>query len=67
MSTDLEMLIDASRFRVMSPEEQQAQRRSFAYGNVKIGNDRVTREMVDAQDELLQVETKSTNGLRFSY
>ena len=38
----------------MSPEERQAQRRSFAYGNTKIENDLVTREMVDAQDELLQ-------------
>jgi len=59
MTTDLKMLIDAARFRVMSPEEHQAQRRSFAYGNVKIGNDCVTREMVDDQDELLQMQAKS--------
>jgi hypothetical protein len=41
-----EMLRQASRAR-MSPEEQEAQRRSFAYGNAKIENDRVTREMID--------------------
>jgi hypothetical protein len=31
----------------MTPEEQEAQRRSFAYGNAHIENERVTREMVD--------------------
>ncbi len=43
----------------MSPEELQAQRRSFAYGNTKIENDLITREMVDAQDELLKMEFES--------
>lgn len=31
----------------MSPEEQEAQRRSFAFGNAKIENERVTRDMID--------------------
>jgi hypothetical protein len=31
----------------MSPEEKEAQRRSFAYGNAHIENERVTREMID--------------------
>lgn len=56
MSDHLQMLIDAARSRAISPEELQAQRRSFAYGNTKIENDRITREMVDAQDELLKSE-----------
>jgi hypothetical protein len=54
MSSHLQMLIEAARTRSMSADERQAQRRSFAYGNTKIENDRVTREMVDQQDELLK-------------
>jgi len=48
MSDDLKKLIEAARTRTISADELQAQRRSFAYGNTKIENDRVTREMVDA-------------------
>ena len=59
MSDHLQMLIEAARSYRMSPEELQAQRRSFAYGNTKIENDLITREMVDAQDELLKVEFES--------
>ncbi|MES2326890.1 MAG: hypothetical protein V4499_06115 [Pseudomonadota bacterium] len=47
MNAKLQKLIDASRNRQMTPEEQEAQRRSFAYGNAHIENERVTREMVD--------------------
>lgn len=37
----------------MTPEEREEQRRSFAYGNVKLSNPEVTREMVDkVADEL---------------
>ena len=34
-------------FPVLSAEEYQAQRKSFAYGNVNMHNSNVTREMVD--------------------
>lgn len=34
--------------RSMSRIEQDAQRRSFAYGNTRLSNPRVTREMIDA-------------------
>jgi hypothetical protein len=47
MNAELQKLIDASRDRPMTAEEQEAQRRSFAYGNAHIENDRVTRQMVD--------------------
>jgi hypothetical protein len=47
VGTELQKLIDASRGRSMSEAEKEAQRRSFAYGNAHIENDRVTREMVD--------------------
>ena len=60
MSDHLQMLIESARFHTISPEERQAQRRSFAYGNTKIENDLVTREMVDAQDELLQMAARTS-------
>jgi hypothetical protein len=59
MSNHLQMLIEVARTRSISADELQAQRRSFAYGNTKIENDRVTREMVDQQDELLKQEAQT--------
>jgi hypothetical protein len=53
MSEHLQKLIDASRGRIMSNAEKEAQRRSFAYGNAHIENNRVTREMVDQAAEKL--------------
>jgi len=40
---------------VPSPEEQEEQRRSFAYGNTKIENDRITRETVNQEAEKLTI------------
>ena len=51
MSEHLQKLLDASRGRVMSEAEKEAQRRSFAYGNAHIENARVTRAMVDRAAE----------------
>jgi hypothetical protein len=53
MSEHLQKLIEASRGKTMSDAEKEAQRRSFAYGNAHIENDRVTREMVDQAAEKL--------------
>ena len=47
MSEHLQKLIDASRGRLMTDSEKEAQRRSFAYGNAHIENARVTRAMVN--------------------
>lgn len=59
MPDHLQKLIDAARQLRVTPEDREAQRRSFAYGNTKIENDRITREMVAEQDELLKAETKT--------
>lgn len=59
MTAKLQKLIDASRNRPMSDAEQEAQRRSFAYGNAHIENDRVTREMVDEAAEKLARKRKA--------
>ena len=53
MPTRLQQLLDESRNREMTPEDKEEQRRSFAYGNTKIENPRITREMVNkAADEI---------------
>jgi hypothetical protein len=54
MPTSLEKLIDAARNREFAPEEREAQRRSFAYGNTNIENSRITRQTIDEQAELLK-------------
>jgi hypothetical protein len=53
MPTRLQELLDKTRKNVPTAEEKEEQRRSFAYGNTKIENPRITREMVDkAADDL---------------
>ncbi len=54
MSDELQVLINAARQVAMSPEDREEQRRSFAYGNSKIENDRITRRTIDEQAELLK-------------
>ena len=55
MPTDLQKLIDAARVREFPASEREEQRRSFAYGNTRIENPRITRETIDRQAELLAV------------
>ena len=54
MSEDLKQLLEAAKKVKMSPKDKEAQRRSFAYGNAKIENTRVTRQMVDEEAEALK-------------
>ena len=56
MSRNLELLIEAAKQREISPAEQEAQRRSFAYGNTHFENERITRETVDRAAEALRAE-----------
>ena len=48
MDKALQELVARARKIQMSEEQIEAQRRSFAYGNAKIENSNVTREIVDA-------------------
>ena len=43
----LDELIDMARAQTPSPEDLEAQRRSFAYGTAHIENEAVTRDMID--------------------
>lgn len=47
MPEDLEKMLKAAKRAPMTNEDREAQRRSFAYGNAHIENERVTRSMVD--------------------
>jgi hypothetical protein len=58
MSEDLQELIEAARKFPFSDKEREAQRRSFAYGNTHIENERVTREMVDELADSLNMESR---------
>lgn len=59
MTKTLAALIERARAIKMTPEQREEQRRSFAYGNTKIENDLITRQMVDEQAEALK---RRTNG-----
>lgn len=52
-TAELNALIERARSVTMTPAEQEAQRRSFAFGNTSFENDRITRETIDRAAEKL--------------
>jgi hypothetical protein len=54
MSDDLKKLMEAARKVATTKADVEEQRRSFAYGNAKIENDFVTRELVNKQADKLK-------------
>ena len=54
MPKELELLLAASREREFTAEQQEAQRRSFAFGNTHFENERITRETIDRAAEALE-------------
>lgn len=58
----LEMLLAAAKRATPSPEQQEEQRRSFAYGNTAFENELITREMVDRQAEAIERERNERRG-----
>ncbi len=54
MSDTLKALLEKAKTVRMTPEQKEEQRRSFAYGNTKIENPRITREIIDEEAELLK-------------
>ena len=56
MTRDLEKLIEAARKASPSPQQQEEQRRSFAYGNTAFENKLITREMINEQAEVIARE-----------
>ena len=53
MTKHLENLLEAAKKTIPTQQEKEEQRRSFAYGNTKIENPRITRETVDREAESL--------------
>jgi hypothetical protein len=50
----LEALLAAAKKATPSPEQQEEQRRSFAYGNTAFENNLITREMIDRQADAIE-------------
>jgi hypothetical protein len=54
MTDSLQELLAAAKDVRSSSEQNEEQRRSFAYGNTAIENSRITRETVDREAEELK-------------
>ena len=54
MTKAVEKLLEEAKKVRFTDEQRELQRRSFAYGNTKIENDRITRKMVDEEAERLK-------------
>lgn len=54
MTKELQELMDRAGKVEMTPDQQESQRRSFAYGNTNIENERITREMIEQQAKKLK-------------
>lgn len=54
MTKNLEELVIRARKITMTPAQIGEQRRSFAYGNTHIENERITREMVAEADKKIE-------------
>lgn len=54
MNVILEELLAVAKTAPFTEEDKEAQRRSFAYGNTKIENGEITREMVTREARKLK-------------
>lgn len=57
-TSDLAKLLSANLTREMTPEQKEAQRRSFVYGTTKIENEAITRATVDKVATVLATSAK---------
>jgi hypothetical protein len=64
MANRLEFLLREAQHRKNSSSEQEAQRRSFAFGNTHFENERITRETVDREAEALQRDAQNRRSTR---
>jgi hypothetical protein len=60
MTEELQHLVESARNRPFTAEDREAQRRSFTYGNTRIENNLITREMVAEQDERFKRELQGS-------
>jgi len=64
MPSKLESLLNASRERQNTSAEQEAQRRSFAYGNTHFENERITRDTINRAAEELRINAQNGHPAR---
>ena len=62
MNRELKPLLDAAERTHMTPQQKEEQRRSFAFGNTAIENDRITRALVNSEAEQLPAEEPYVPG-----
>jgi hypothetical protein len=60
--TTLSKLIERAKTYPMTPADRREQRQSFVYGNCKIENERITREMVEEADIRLARNSRISEG-----
>lgn len=59
-TTKLDQLLETAKKIKMTPQEQERQRRSFAYGNTKIENVNITEDAIErAADALAEGKLSS--------
>jgi hypothetical protein len=58
MTKELQELVDRTRKIEMTENQLREQRRSFAYGNTHIENERITREMVAELEARIEAKQK---------
>jgi hypothetical protein len=58
MSNELRLLVERARRVRVSPADAEEQRRSFAYANLRLEDDSVTRAQIDRAAELLEKQTR---------
>jgi hypothetical protein len=61
MTNRLQQLLDEARKSAPTSQDKEEQRRSFAYGNTKIENSRITRETVDQEAESLKKQSADSS------
>jgi hypothetical protein len=66
VSEELDELIEMARMIRMTPEQAERQRRSFAYGNVKIENDFLPWDTINQAAERLEKKKCACSLLRES-
>ena len=62
MSVHLEALIEKTRGIKMTERERERQRNSFAFGNASFENQRITRDMVEKQAQVLRTTRERDDG-----
>ena len=60
MSEELEKLLAMAKDVTMTPDQQERQRRSFAYGNARIENDQITWDQIDSAADSIPKSSDST-------